>query len=164
MSYLGEDKSLDAVGARDVSPDGNTLTLKDGDKAPDLYAIKDQSTISKLDLDGHKIESALNYDLKRTASFQPIEPQVPTASLQNTYWKLLKLGDTPVVMQKQQREPHFVLRSQEHRVGGSGGCNRLMGGYELEGSNLAFTQMASTMMACSDVWSPNRHFSPRWQR
>jgi copper homeostasis protein (lipoprotein) len=99
MSYLGEDKSLDDVGAWDVSPDGNTLTLKDGDKAPDLYAIKDQSTISKLDLDWHKIESALNYDLKRTASFQPIEPQVSAASLQNTYWKLLKLGDTPVVMQ-----------------------------------------------------------------
>lgn len=34
------------------------------------------------------------------------------------------------------------------RVAGSGGCNRLSGGYTLEGSRLKFGPMAGTMMAC----------------
>jgi heat shock protein HslJ len=71
-----------------------------------------------------------------------------TASLENTYWKLIRLGETPIRMASQQQEPHFVLNSQSHRVNGSGGCNRLMGSYELNGDQLAFNQMAGTMMAC----------------
>jgi putative lipoprotein len=34
------------------------------------------------------------------------------------------------------------------RISGSGGCNRLVGGYTLDGASLRFGQMAGTMMAC----------------
>jgi TPR repeat protein len=71
-----------------------------------------------------------------------------TASLENTYWKLTRLGETPICMASQQQEPHFVLDSESRRVNGSGGCNRLMGSYKLNGDQLTFSQMAGTKMAC----------------
>jgi heat shock protein HslJ len=45
------------------------------------------------------------------------------------------------------REPNLVLQSQESRFAGSGGVNRLMGGYTLDGDSLTFSNAASTMMA-----------------
>jgi len=42
-----------------------------------------------------------------------------------------------------------VLRFEEGRMSGSGGCNRLMGAYQIDGSKLSFEpRVASTMMAC----------------
>ncbi len=37
------------------------------------------------------------------------------------------------------------------RVAGRGGCNRYMGGYELDGESLDFAPLASTMMACPEA-------------
>lgn len=69
-------------------------------------------------------------------------------SLENTYWKLIRLGDKPVRVAAEQREPHMILEQQSHRIAGSGGCNRLIGGYKLEGERLSFTHLATTRMAC----------------
>ena len=81
-----------------------------------------------------------------------------TEPLENTYWKLTRLGETAVTVAAQQREPHFILNSQTRRVGGSGGCNRLMGGYELNGDKLTFGQMAGTMMACLEGMDTEKAF------
>jgi copper homeostasis protein (lipoprotein) len=81
-----------------------------------------------------------------------------TEPLENTYWKLTRLGDTPVTVASQQWEPHFILNPQSRRVGGSGGCNRLMGSYELTGDRLTFGQMAGTMMACPEGMDIERTF------
>ena len=40
--------------------------------------------------------------------------------------------------------------TDEGRIFGTGGCNRLMGGYMLTGEGLSFGAIASTMMACPD--------------
>ena len=71
-----------------------------------------------------------------------------TASLENTYWKLMRLSTDPVNLAESGGEPHFILQPGEMRVAGSGGCNRLVGGYTLDGESLTFTQMAGTRMAC----------------
>jgi putative lipoprotein len=68
--------------------------------------------------------------------------------LQETYWKLVELNGKAITPAEQQTEAHLVLHKQDSRVSGSGGCNRLMGGYMVEGDALHFKQMASTMMAC----------------
>jgi heat shock protein HslJ len=68
--------------------------------------------------------------------------------LENTYWKLIRLGDTTVKAAKGQQEPHLILHPADKRVSGSTGCNRLIGSYTKEGDQLAFAQMAGTMMAC----------------
>jgi uncharacterized lipoprotein YbaY/heat shock protein HslJ len=71
------------------------------------------------------------------------------ATLENTYWRLASLRGRPVPpVENQQREPHLILQPAQKRVAGSGGCNRLMGSYALEGARLSFSQMAGTMMAC----------------
>ena len=74
-------------------------------------------------------------------------PPTPDVSLTDTYWKLLEVGGQPVAVADQIREPQLVLNGQDGRFAGSGGVNRLMGGYTLDGSALTFTQVASTMMA-----------------
>src|SRR5699024_11266410 len=75
------------------------------------------------------------------------------SQLTETYWKLTELEGEKVVMDSTfNREPHIVLRDEDNRVSGNGGCNQLMGTYELEGDNkISFSKMASTMMACPDL-------------
>lgn len=70
------------------------------------------------------------------------------APLENTYWKLVSLRGAPVRLVDKQREPHLILQPANRRVVGSDGCNRLVGGYTLDGERLAFSKMAGTMMAC----------------
>ena len=76
----------------------------------------------------------------------PTNPSV--APLENTYWKLINLGNSAVRTASQQREAHFILHPDNRSVTGSGGCNRLTGGYELRGDRISFSKVASTMMAC----------------
>jgi copper homeostasis protein (lipoprotein) len=73
-----------------------------------------------------------------------------TAPLENSYWKLTRLGDAPVFAGARQREPHLILRPDGQRLGGFGGCNVLIGGYRVEGERLELGPVAGTMMACPD--------------
>lgn len=75
------------------------------------------------------------------------QPAKPDASLTDTYWKLTAVNGQPIVVTDGMREPNLVLQSQESRFAGSGGVNRLMGGYTLDGGSLTFSNAASTMMA-----------------
>jgi uncharacterized lipoprotein YbaY/heat shock protein HslJ/uncharacterized lipoprotein NlpE involved in copper resistance len=72
------------------------------------------------------------------------------SELEDNYWKLTRLGDHPVPVLEGQREPHIVFHSENGRVAGTGGCNRLSGGYEIDGEEITFGAMATTMMACPD--------------
>ncbi len=80
------------------------------------------------------------------------------AGLENTRWQLAQLGDTPVTPAAEQRAPYFLLDPAEHRVSGYAGCNRMMGGYALDGASLSFTQMAGTMMACAEGMDTEQGF------
>lgn len=240
MEYLERNLAVDSLGNWIISGDGKLLSLSQNNQVIDRFAVNGPATLRKLDGEGQPIDSMLNYELKRAASFQPIEPklklrglysymadagifiecqsrlrlpvaleqanaeleaaygQTPhsagermiaevegrvalrpkmegageqpslvverfirlgqpgetcggatsTANVQDTYWELTYLGGEPVKLQEKQRPPHLVLQSQQRRVGGFGGCNRLMGSYVLEGDKLSFGKMASTMMAC----------------
>lgn len=78
--------------------------------------------------------------------------------LRGTHWKLVALNGKPVRVIKDQREPHLILDAKELRLSGSGGCNNVMGGFEIDGDTLRFTQMASTMMMCPDGMEQERAF------
>jgi len=84
----------------------------------------------------------------RLAPGEECPPPFANAPLRDTYWKLTYAGDQAVSPVEGQPEPHIVLRSEEERVAGSDGCNRLVGGYSVDGDDISFGQMASTMMAC----------------
>ncbi len=81
-----------------------------------------------------------------------------TASIENIEWQLTRLGTTPAVIANPQNAPRLTLQSADGRATGSGGCNRLMGSYTLEGSKLKFGQMAGTMMACPQGMEQERAF------
>ena len=72
------------------------------------------------------------------------------SELENNYWKLTRLGDQSVPVLEGQREPHVVFHSENGRVAGTGGCNQFSGAYEIDGEEISFGAMATTMMACPD--------------
>jgi copper homeostasis protein (lipoprotein) len=71
-----------------------------------------------------------------------------TAPLKETYWKLTRLEDKPVILAEKQREPSLVLRSEQNRVTGFGGCNTVAGSYKLNGAEITFMGAAATRRAC----------------
>lgn len=73
-----------------------------------------------------------------------------SASLENTYWKVVQIRGAPVTVGERQREPHLILHPDTHRVTGNGGCNSLTGSYAVDGDRITFTRMAGTMMACME--------------
>ena len=69
------------------------------------------------------------------------------ADLQDTYWKLVEIGGTPVVRNEDAGEAHLILNSTDARAHGSGGCNRFFAQYQNAGDALRFSAVGSTMMA-----------------
>jgi copper homeostasis protein (lipoprotein) len=92
-------------------------------------------------------------DMLRPQRFIGIQPsktcKTPVArpGLLGTDWKLTYLGEVPAEHFKDQRDVHIVL-GEDKRITGSDGCNLLNGGFTLEGDRLAFSRIATTMMAC----------------
>ena len=84
--------------------------------------------------------------------------QASDEPLENTYWKLIRLGDGAVIVAEKQREPHLILHPASRRVSGSGGCNRLSGSYESDGDRLAIGRMAGTLMACPTGMETEKKF------
>jgi putative lipoprotein len=70
--------------------------------------------------------------------------------LTGTHWTLIGLGEGAVPIAKTQTEPFLVFGDPPDHVHGSGGCNRLAGGYLLDGASLRFGPIAATRMACAD--------------
>lgn len=78
--------------------------------------------------------------------------------LRNTYWKLTHLGDPSTRTAERQREAHLIFSAHTMRVSGSGGCNRIMGGFDLDGDKLHLSRMASTRMACLEDMEQEQRF------
>jgi heat shock protein HslJ len=72
------------------------------------------------------------------------------ASLANTYWRIVKLGDTAVRPDAGRREPHVLLRNAEGRgsYAATVGCNTLNGTFTVDDETIRFAAGAATLMAC----------------
>ena len=70
------------------------------------------------------------------------------ASLTNTYWKILRLGEAEVTAGEGRREPNLILREGDPRFTATVGCNQISGGYTLDDDRLAFEPGPPTLMAC----------------
>jgi copper homeostasis protein (lipoprotein) len=78
--------------------------------------------------------------------------------LRGTSWKLVRLGETPVQVSAGQAEPQLVFATDTLQVSGSGGCNRVAGGFTLEGDRLHLGPLAGTMMACLNGMEQEQRF------
>ena len=86
---------------------------------------------------------------------RPASGRRDEASLTNTYWKILRLGETEVPPSEGRREPNLILREGDPRFTATVGCNQIVGSYALDGDRLSFGPAASTLMACPaplDAW------------
>lgn len=82
-------------------------------------------------------------------------------NLQNTYWRLTRIGDAPVTVYPDQPEPHIVLREAKGNAGdvrGNDGCNNFFMPWEQNGAELHFGQGGSTLMLCPQGDAQGRAF------
>ncbi len=71
------------------------------------------------------------------------------ADLESAEWQLTQVRTGAGLTQVIDGAGPGVWRFSEGRVSGSAGCNRLLGGYQLDGNALSFEpNLAGTMMAC----------------
>ena len=85
-------------------------------------------------------------------------PPTPDVSLTETYWKLTEIDGQPAALGAGERELHLVLTSEGNHVRGFSGCNRFTGSYERSGSQLHFTPLAATRMACVEGMEQEQRF------
>jgi heat shock protein HslJ len=135
--YLGKtDEVFSAHGRFEWNGAANTVTLPG--PQPVRYLVGENRLI-RLAGDGSRITGPLaeTYVLTKL-----------TDGITETYWKLVELKGRPVPPLK--RAPYLILRTEDRRVTGFGGCNSFTGAYTLDeaASRIRFDQVASTMMAC----------------
>ncbi len=83
----------------------------------------------------------------------PLHPATLEAGLPLalTYWRLAEIeGEAVPRSAEGAPQPHLVLQSDEARASGSGGCNRFLAGYALEGGRLRFGRVVSNITLCLD--------------
>jgi heat shock protein HslJ len=68
--------------------------------------------------------------------------------LTGTSWRLTQIGDQLVDNPPGDAAAHIQLQAGNSRVTGFAGCNRMFGGYSLDGESLKFGQVGATKMAC----------------
>jgi len=78
--------------------------------------------------------------------------------LRGTNWQLVRLGEAPVEVSAGQPQPYLVFASDALQVSGSGGCNRITGGFTLEGDRVHLGPLAGTMMACVNGMEQEQRF------
>jgi copper homeostasis protein (lipoprotein) len=136
--YKGKSKEVfEKKGNFSWNKDGNVIALK-MDKDTSHYRVT-ENHITQLDKDGKPItgEHADLYVFNRQ----------PDAQLRETYWRLLEIEGKPIAATS--KEAHIILKEKDSRIVGTGGCNRMMGSYELkEPSQITISKIAGTMMAC----------------
>src|SRR5687768_14649502 len=80
-------------------------------------------------------------------SSEPVK-NAATVPLVNTAWRLTQLGGQMISNPEGPAAIGLKLESQNPRVTGFAGCNRMFGGYSLNGDELKFDELGSTKMAC----------------
>lgn len=70
------------------------------------------------------------------------------AGFANTFWGLTHLNGMAQDDTNVHQEPYFLISQDRTRFSGTMGCNRIMGPLNIEGDNVEFGPVASTMMAC----------------
>lgn len=82
------------------------------------------------------------------------------APLEGTSWKFIALGGASTSGLSQEREAQIEFNADGHRITATGGCNRLLGSYQLHGATLSIAPAGMTMMACPEpVMAQERTFT-----
>lgn len=86
---------------------------------------------------------------KKPVASSPPAPAPAAASsfsLAHSDWQLLELAGAPILPNSKPSLSFF----EPGKVAGNASCNRFTGSVTINGTNLEFGQLATTMMACAD--------------
>ena len=158
---VGPVKPMAEAGRWTADHQGKLIALMSSTATPSFFRLTAEGALRQLDDKGQALKSSANHDLRRTAKIDPVNEAAAatanessaaspaTATLRDTYWKLVELSGQAVAMQPgQEREVRITLASQDQRLMGFSGCNALGGAYALNGNALKFDQLASSMRLC----------------
>ena len=95
-----------------------------------------------------KTASKMESSLKETATNNNVMKKAE--GITERHWKLVEINGEKVVMDGiGSRTPYMILKQEDNRVNGNGGCNSFFGSYTLEdGNRIKFSQLGATQMAC----------------
>lgn len=144
------DKIFKENGKFEWNEAGSAITLSNEEEASETKYQVGENNLTMLNANGERVNGELSkmYVLRKAGFDQEIKEK---------YWKLMELrGKKIPAPENGRREPHFILKANENRVVGNGGCNSIMGSYNLEdGNKIKFSKMASNMMACMEITYEN---------
>ncbi|WP_133490154.1 META domain-containing protein [Alcanivorax sp. 24] len=80
---------------------------------------------------------------------EPEQCEQPSAQLTNTYWKLIDVDGRAASPPAEGRNQAHLILAGDNTVKGNTSCNRLTGGFTVDGDNLTFTELTTTERACT---------------
>jgi len=83
----------------------------------------------------------------------------PDAGWGHQQWVVVEMKGVPVQQSGGRRDAHIVFDVVMKKFSGNGGCNQINGNYNLEKSDIRFTEILSTKMSCSDIEFENTFLS-----
>jgi copper homeostasis protein (lipoprotein) len=174
-------KLFELKGTYSWNNQGNTITLSNVNDAPNQYfvgentltqldmnghkitsSLKDEYVLAKQLNDSLSIDNAVNTDelqekvnlndrIESKTTVKTGNPAVGKFTLAETKWKLVELYGKPV-KQIGNKDYFIKLNSKDGRFSAYAGCNNMNGSYIMKRSfAISFTQVVSTMMACSNM-------------
>lgn len=146
--YVGREESFrETTGTFAWNMAGSQITLSDDNATPFLVG---ENRLFQLDKAGQRITGNLADRYVLTKLPLP-------AGLVDRYWRLTEVMGQAVPPGYGPKEAHLRLHPETNRFSGSGGCNSIMGGFQLSAPNrIRFTQAASTQMACPGMEGEQR--------
>ncbi len=75
----------------------------------------------------------------------------PAVGLEGIQWTLVELDGEALALTEGESPPYLLLNAEESRVSGPGGCNRLVGSFEVSEDGLRLGPIAATRMACPEA-------------
>lgn len=119
------------------APDGGKIVIPE----ESLYFLVGENFLKAVTRKGKEVEEG-KFRLDKAAD----------TGIREKYWKLIELNGRPVTVREGGREPHLIIKQDEERVIGNGGCNGFSGAYELNETTgrIRFSKIAGTLMACID--------------
>jgi heat shock protein HslJ len=125
-------------------------------------AAADAATQTKEALSQAALAARLQAQKSASEAAARVQSQTSTTAphppLERTDWQLTRLDGKAVIVNPDRPAPNLILNPGDHRVAGSGGCNRMNGTYQLDGQSLKFGALASTRMACAKGMDQEQSF------
>lgn len=75
----------------------------------------------------------------------------PDAGWARQRWVVVEMKGVPVQQSGGRRDAFLSFEVTEKRFNGNGGCNQINGNYNINKSDISFTDVTSTKMMCQDM-------------